>query len=90
MNDFEVSKDWIHYSDLGDEVIADAMDFLKPKCVRDMLHFHAEKWVMSEVNMLPIMRMLDEISSKLEWHYFQREDDVYFQVYVTPRQFDPS
>ncbi len=88
MNDFQVSKQWELHSELDSNVVADAMALLKPKEVDGMLHFRAEKWVLYELDMIPIMRVLDAMSSKLDWHYFSREDDVYFQVYVTPLKYE--
>ncbi len=90
MNDFQVQKCWIDYSWIDSEMIADAMSFLSPREDGNLLNFRAEKWMLEEKHMLSIMRVLDEISSKLEWHYSPHDGDVYFQVHVTPRRFPPS
>ena len=84
MNDFAVGKEMLEYVRLSDEVIAEAIKLLQPKEVGDMLQFHGEKFVLYEEDMIPILRLLDELPADLKWHYRQREADVYFQVYITP------
>lgn len=84
MNDFAVGKEMLEYVRLSDEVIAEALKLLQPKEVGDMLQFRGEKFVLDEIDMIPILRLLDELSTDLKWHYHQREADAYFQVYVTP------
>lgn len=85
MNDFVLDPDWKDYCFLSDCTIYKAMQFLgKKELPGGGMKIHAQKIVLDEDDMVPVVNFLNEVSSSLEWTNFQRDGDVYFQVVVNP------